>query len=147
MTRVDASIETRAVKAAKSTKSILISEADFDVGEQYQAMVQAAPHAGAIVFFVGLVRDFYTPDKSSQVSHLELEHYAGMTEGVCQDIINEAQQRFAFDRARVVHRVGKLSANEQIVFVDIANASNRKHLLSLIGTFFKALTISRPIEN
>lgn len=91
------------------------------MGEQYQAMLQVAPHAGAIVFFVGLVRDFYTPSEPSKVSHIELEHYAGMTEALCQDIIDRAQRRFAFDTARIVHRIGKLSAGEQIVFVAVAS--------------------------
>ena len=104
--------------------SVLICEPDFNVGEQYQAIMNAAPHAGAIVFFVGLVRDFYSSPEavqSAHVSHLELEHYAGMTEAVCQDIIDEARQRFGFDSARIVHRVGKLEAADQIVFVAVAS--------------------------
>ena len=49
------------------------------------------------------------------------DSYPGMTEGLCQDIIDEARQRFQFDIARVVHRVGKIYAHEQIVMVSVAS--------------------------
>ncbi len=103
------------------THSIVVSEHDFDIAEQYDAVAAAAPHSGAIVFFVGLVRDYYSPDSTSSVSHIELEHYPGMTEALCQQIIEQARQRFEFDYASVYHRIGKLKAGEQIVFVAVAN--------------------------
>ena len=118
--RVDR-VLTKGFNIQADTTSVLICQADFDVGEQYQAIIDTAPHAGAIVFFVGLVRDFYTPEQQAKVSSIELEHYAGMTESVCQQIIDQAQQRFSFDNARIVHRVGKLNAGDQIVFVAVAS--------------------------
>ena len=107
-------------KVSESHK-VVICHSDFDVGEQYRAVAQAAPQAGAIVFFVGLVRDLYSPTEKAQVDFIELEHYAGMTETLCTAIIDEAWQRFGFDSARIVHRVGKLEAGDQIVFVAVAS--------------------------
>lgn len=37
---------------------IVIQQADFDVGAEYQRLVQAAPNAGGIVLFSGRVREF-----------------------------------------------------------------------------------------
>ncbi len=101
--------------------NVLICEADFNVAEQYSSIVKAAPGAGAIVFFVGLVRELYSLQDEAKVSHIELQHYAGMTESLCGEIIDQAHQRFDFEAARIVHRVGKLAAGDQIVFVAVAS--------------------------
>ena len=109
---------------------VVVQSADFDVAAEYSKLCQRAPKSGAIVFFVGLVRDLYgdapasgnKPLKPSDiVDHIELTHYAGMTEGLCQQIVDEAQTRYPFDAARVIHRVGKLYAGDQIVMVAIAS--------------------------
>jgi len=101
---------------------VIICEQDFDVGKEYAKVCALAPKAGAVVFFVGLVRDLYdSKNESETVDFLELEHYPGMTESLCQEIIAQAEQRFPFDVARVVHRVGKIHASEQIMMVAIAS--------------------------
>lgn len=108
---------------------IVITEDDFDVTQEYAALRDAAPHAGAIVFFVGLVRDFYHSADLNQdekaleqtIDHIELQHYAGMTEEVCQQVVDEAHARWCLDGVRVVHRIGKIYASEQIVMVAAAS--------------------------
>ena len=101
---------------------VLITESDFDVTSEYQKICNRATKSGAIVFFVGLVRDFYNDQvEGEKIEHLELQHYPGMTEALCQEIIDEARERFEFDVVRVVHRVGKISASEQIVMVAVAS--------------------------
>ena len=44
-----------------------------------------------------------------------------MTESLCQDIIAQARQRYPFDCARLIHRVGRIHAHEQIVMVSVAS--------------------------
>jgi len=101
---------------------VWVGEDDFDVNAEYQRVCQAAPHAGAVVFFVGLVRDLYADQTGDEsVDYLELQHYPGMTETLCHDIIQQAHQRFPFDCAHVLHRVGKLHSGEQIVMVAVAS--------------------------
>ncbi len=101
---------------------VIICEANFDVGEEYAKICEQAPSAGAIVFFVGLVRDLYdTQGCAETVEFLELEHYPGMTESLCQEIIDQAALRFPFDLARIIHRVGIIHASEQIVMVAVAS--------------------------
>ncbi len=107
---------------AKFHNHVWVGESDFDVAKEYQALCNAAPHAGAVVFFVGLVRDFYSDQNEEQrVNRIELQHYAGMTERLCVEIIQQAHERFTLDGARVLHRVGKLSAGDQIVMVAVAS--------------------------
>ena len=99
-----------------------IGEEDFDVGPEYESLCESAPKSGAIVFFVGLVRDLYADQLlSEKVDHIYLEHYPKMTEALCQDILEQAHERFSYDYAKVLHRVGKLSAGEQIVMVGVAS--------------------------
>ena len=107
---------------------VLITEDDFDVAVEYKKLCDSAPKAGAVVFFVGLVRDLYgdqaasTNQGSSQsIDYLELQHYPDMTESLCQQIIDEGRERFPFDAVRVIHRVGKIHATEQIVMVAVAS--------------------------
>lgn len=98
--------------------SISIQEADFDVGAEYQALVEGDRSAGAVVFFVGRVRD---NNLAQSVAGLFLEHYPGMTEQVLQAILVQAQERWQLSAARIVHRVGDLAPGAQIVFVAAAS--------------------------
>ncbi|MCH2190186.1 MAG: molybdenum cofactor biosynthesis protein MoaE [Gammaproteobacteria bacterium] len=104
------------------SKKVWVGESDFDVGEEYSKLLESSPHSGAVVFFTGLVRDLYPTNVNDEmVSYLELEHYPEMTERLCEEILDEANQRFPFDGATVLHRVGKLAAGEQIVMVAISS--------------------------
>lgn len=97
---------------------ISIQTNDFDVAQEYAAL-RAQSSAGAIVTFCGLVRDL---DNQKTVEAIALEHYAGMTEKLLQNIIAEAKSRWQIQHTRVIHRVGKLAANDQIVFVGVSSA-------------------------
>ena len=99
---------------------IEIVDSPFEPEAYYQKARAAAPHAGALVMFTGLVRDLYQFGDDAQVAHLELEHYPGMTESICESIITDAVHRFEISYAQVVHRVGKILANEHIVLVLVA---------------------------
>ena len=105
---------------------IEVTNADFDVSVEYKCLCKRAHKAGAVVMFVGLVRDFYAEQSNIEsdidsIEYLELQHYAGMTETMCQQIVDNAREKFSIDALRLVHRVGKLTANEQIVFVGVAS--------------------------
>ncbi|MEE4243902.1 MAG: molybdopterin synthase catalytic subunit MoaE [Kangiellaceae bacterium] len=97
---------------------ILVTENDFNVAEEYQAMIADNPEDGAVVFFVGLVRDF---NQGKEVNGLHLQHYPAMTDKVLKRIVNEAKNRWRIGRVRVVHRVGDLAVNDQIVFVAVSS--------------------------
>ena len=69
--------------------------------------------------FTGLVRDLYQ-DKT--ITAMTLEHYPGMTEKELTRIYEEAMARWPISKATIIHRVGRLEAGEQIVFVGCASA-------------------------
>lgn len=78
---------------------------------------------GAQVRFVGTVRN---DARSSALTHLVLEHFAGVTEAEIERIVAEARQRWDLQLVRVVHRVGKIAVGDDIVLVDTAS----KHRLA-----------------
>ncbi|QIA63865.1 molybdopterin synthase catalytic subunit MoaE [Vibrio astriarenae] len=99
-------------------KRISVQAADFSVGDEYQALAQGTA-AGAVVTFVGKVRDMNLGD---EVTGLSLEHYPGMTEKALAEICDQAEQRWPLLDIRVIHRVGDLDIGDQIVFVGVSSA-------------------------
>ncbi|CUB03470.1 molybdopterin synthase catalytic subunit MoaE [Marinomonas fungiae] len=97
---------------------IAVQEQDFSVQELYESLC-VAHKTGAVAMFVGRVRDF--SDDPAQSSFV-LEHYPGMTEHNLEKIVSEAKRRWTLLDVIVVHRVGKLSVNDQIVFVGVSSA-------------------------
>ena len=98
-------------------QKILISEADFDIKAEYDALKKAG--VGAVVMFAGIVRDMA---KDPQLIAMKLEHYPGMTEQEIENIILQAEARWPLQEVRVIHRVGRLLPQENIVFVGTASA-------------------------
>lgn len=99
---------------------VIVQEADFDCAALIAGLRRdAARGAGALVTFTGYVRD-YDPD--APTSSLFLEHYPGMCEHEIQTLCDTAMSRWAVREPVVVHRVGELRRDEQIVFVAVASA-------------------------
>ncbi|QUX95783.1 molybdenum cofactor biosynthesis protein MoaE [Marinomonas sp. CT5] len=98
---------------------IKIQQEDFQVEDLYKGLLKANT-TGAVAIFVGLVRQF--ADLSKEECSFELEHYPGMTERNLQAIVNEANTRWPLLDVCVVHRVGKLKVDDQIVFVGVSAA-------------------------
>ena len=93
---------------------ISIQENDFDVAAEIAVLRHSSSKIGALVSFVGLVRDF---SKDAQIENIFLEHYHGMTEKALGKIIQEATLRWNLLGTRVIHRIGPLKPNDQIVLV------------------------------
>ena len=97
--------------------SISIQQLDFDVSTELNALRASNKNVGALVSFVGLVRDFNGDDP---IESLTLEHYPGMSEKALAGILEQAHARWGLIASRVIHRVGTLLPSEQIVFVATA---------------------------
>ena len=97
---------------------IIVQQQDFNVANEYQWLRKQGKSDGAIVTFTGLVRDF---NQDCSVQGVFLEYYPGMTEKSLHDICEEAQSRWPVSAISVIHRVGQLGPNEQIVFVGVAS--------------------------
>jgi len=95
-------------------REVRVQADDFDLGEELARLRAGQPGLGAVVSFVGTVRDM---NDGSAVSEMELEHYPGMTEKALADIVEQANARWPLLGALVIHRVGPLLPLEQIVLV------------------------------
>ena len=69
---------------------IRVQAEDFDVGAEMAALTDGRKDIGAVVNFIGKVRDL----EDSALSAMTLEHYPGMTEKMLADIEAQALERF-----------------------------------------------------
>lgn len=99
--------------------SVTVQQEDFDLGREYQSLLAQDRGIGAVVAFVGTVRDLNLAD---DVVALELEHYPGMTEKSLSKILEAAAERWSLQGARIMHRIGKMYPGDQIVLVLTASA-------------------------
>jgi len=98
---------------------IQIQENDFDVSAEIAKLRKDDPRVGAVVTFLGTVRDM---NDGSQVKGMTLEHYPGMTEKALQEILDQAKARWDIYQTLVIHRVGHLLPEDQIVLVAVSSA-------------------------
>lgn len=96
---------------------IRVQREDFDLSTEIAALRAGQRDVGAVVAFVGTVREM---NGSGAVSQMELEHYPGMTEAALKAIVLEASQRWSLTGIRVVHRIGILRGCDQIVLTAVA---------------------------
>lgn len=96
---------------------IRVQTADFDLNAELAQLRQDNPGIGAVVSFVGLVRDI---NDGQNISAMELEHYPGMTEKALEEIVVQAQERWDLINTLIIHRVGPLQPLDQIVLVAVA---------------------------
>jgi molybdopterin synthase catalytic subunit len=98
---------------------VSIQTDDFDLSREVAALRRDDAGVGAVAAFVGTVRD---RNDGLGVSSMELEHYPGMTEKAIEAMIDDALFRFDIHAARVIHRVGLLQPQDQIVLVAVTAA-------------------------
>jgi molybdopterin synthase catalytic subunit len=99
--------------------TVSIQTQDFDVSLELAALRKGDARVGAVCSFLGTVRE---RNDGSSVASMELEHYPGMTEKSISAMMDEAAKRFDIFSARVIHRVGLLHPEDQIVFVAVTSA-------------------------
>ena len=107
------------VPAATELTDIRVQQDDFDLSRDIARLREGDGRVGAVVSFVGTVRDL---NEGAQVSEMELEHYPGMTEKALEDIVAQARARWALFGVLVIHRVGPLKPLDQIVLVACSSA-------------------------
>jgi molybdopterin synthase catalytic subunit len=100
---------------------ISIQTGGFDISAEVRLAHNNNSGLGAIVTFVGLVRDM----DDEAITKMTLEHYPGMTEKALQIIADQAKSRWKLGNITIIHRVGELQVNDQIVLV-ITSSKHRK---------------------
>lgn len=98
---------------------VRIQTQDFDLSTELKQLRQGDARVGAVVAFVGTVRD---QNDGSQVSAMTLEHYPGMTEKSLEEIIQKAKERWDIYDVLIIHRVGPLDIEDQIVLTAVTSA-------------------------
>ncbi len=98
-------------------KQIRIQAEPLDINAVQEELRTANPAIGALVSFIGLMRDI---NEGEAVSTMTLEHYPGMTEKALVAIVAEAERRWELLGVRVIHRVGELHPQDPIVLVVVA---------------------------
>jgi molybdopterin synthase catalytic subunit len=119
---------------------IRVQTEDFDLSHECAAIRDRSRAIGAIASFVGVVRDV---NDGSGVSSMTLEHYPGMTERALEKIVAEASQRWDVIDATVIHRVGTLQPQDQIVLVVVASA-HRGHAFAVCEFIMDYLKTDAP---
>jgi molybdopterin synthase catalytic subunit len=97
--------------------TVRVQTEDFDAGFEINQLRSARKDVGAVVSFVGQVRDI---NEGDEVSQLTLEHYPGMTEKSLEAIITQAKTRWSIMDVLIIHRVGTLQPCDQIVLVAVS---------------------------
>ncbi len=97
---------------------VRVQEEDFDLSTEVSKLRQGHKDIGAVVSFVGTVRDI---NEGDEVSILELEHYPGMTEKALEKIRLEAHKRWKLESSLIIHRIGKMYPTDQIVLVAVSS--------------------------
>jgi len=98
---------------------IRIQEADFDLSTEIANLRKGDLQVGAVVSFLGTVRDL---NEGSEVHSMTLEHYPGMTEKALEAIVSQAKARWDIRNTLIIHRVGSLKPEDQIVLVAVTSA-------------------------
>ncbi|MAR92815.1 MAG: molybdenum cofactor biosynthesis protein MoaE [Pseudomonadota bacterium] len=106
-----------ALEAPPTSILIRVGPEDFDAGLEYQGLRQRAPGHGALVLFTGLVRD---QSPRGALQGMRLEHYPAMTGKCLQRIAEQAAGRWQLAAVTIIHRVGELAGDDQIVLVGVA---------------------------
>ncbi|MCM1129058.1 MAG: molybdenum cofactor biosynthesis protein MoaE [Alistipes senegalensis] len=121
--------------------SVCIQTGDFDISSELAILRAGNTRIGAVVSFVGTVRD---ESGGETVFGMELEHYPGMAEQSLTEIELEAARRWPLMATRIVHRVGPLQPGEQIVLVAAA-AEHRAAAFEACSFMMDCLKSSAPL--
>jgi molybdopterin synthase catalytic subunit len=97
--------------------TVRVQTEDFDAGFEINQLRSARKDVGAVVSFIGQVRDV---NEGDEVSQLTLEHYPGMTEKSLEAIITQAKTRRSIMDVLIIHRVGTMQPCDQIVLVAVS---------------------------
>jgi len=108
---------------------IIVQTDDFDLTTEVNLARANNSSVGAIVSFVGTVRDL--PSKS--LSSMTLEHYPGMTDKSLELIQN----------ITIIHRIGTLNVNDQIVLV-ITTSKHRQEAFDSCNFIIDYLKTDAP---
>ena len=118
---------------------IVIQTKDFDLSTEVELIKSANSSTGAVVSFIGTVRDLV----SESLISLTIEHYPGMTEKSLTSIAQTAREKWELESITIIHRVGTLSIGDQIVLV-ITSSKHRQEAFDSCNYIMDYLKTDAP---
>ena len=118
---------------------IVIQTKDFDLTTEVELIKSAHSSTGAVVSFIGTVRD----SASESLISLKIEHYPGMTEKSLTSIAQTAREKWELESITIIHRVGTLSIGDQIVLV-ITSSKHRQEAFDSCNYIMDYLKTDAP---
>jgi len=103
--------------------TVRVQREDFNAGAEIEMLRLAVAGVGAVVSFVGQVRDV---NDGASISTLTLEYYPGMTEKSLESIAEQAKRRWNILDTVIIHRYGELLPADQIVLVAVSGAHRKE---------------------
>ena len=101
--------------------TICIQKDLFDIEKIISNLRKNKPTIGAVVSFIGYVRDYNKDINTKKLKQMELEHYPGMTEKALVEIELNANARWILEDIFIIHRIGTLLPGDPIVAVVVAS--------------------------
>jgi len=99
---------------------IRIQTEPFDGQAETDRLTAGRTDVGGVVAFTGLCRD-----ENGALAALELEHYPGMALAELQRVAQDALDRWPLKGLTVIHRTGRITPGDSIVFVAAAAEHRR----------------------
>ena len=100
---------------------IAVQKSDFDLNSEMETLKLKTEKAGAVVFFVGKVRDL----EDDNLKYLEIESFEELAKSQIKEICENAANKWDLEYILVKHRFGRLKINDNIVLV-ITSSKHRK---------------------
>ena len=101
---------------------VRVQKPDFDLNLEMEALKLKTKKAGAVVFFVGKVRDL----EDDNLRYLEIESFEDLAKSQIKEICADAANKWDLEFILVKHRFGRLKLNDNIVLV-ITASKHRKN--------------------
>lgn len=114
---------------------ISVTKDDFDITSLINQT--KLPSSGAVVTFLGIVRD-------DNIKRLELEVYEEFAVKFLEEIRDAAMQQYAIGSVDIIHRYGSLNVGDNIVLI-IVSAGHRKEAFSACEFILEQLKENVPI--
>ena len=101
---------------------VAVQKGDFDLDSELETLKLKTEKAGAVVIFVGKVRDL----EDDNLRYLEIESFEDLAKSQIKEICDDAAGKWDLEYILVKHRFGRLKLNDNIVLV-ITSSKHRKN--------------------
>ena len=118
---------------------IAVQKSDFDLNSEMETLKLKTEKAGAVVIFVGKVRDL----EDDNLKYLEIESFEELAKSQIKEICDDAANKWDLEYVLVKHRFGRLKINDNIVLV-ITSSKHRKKAYEASGFIMEYLKSNVP---